>query len=46
MATKFETWAVLDTGQEVHYFEPKYHEEWQKVPNTTYIKFQEPVTEE
>lgn len=46
MATKFETWVVLDTGLEKQYFEPMYHPEWQKAPNTTYIKFQEPVTEE
>ena len=45
MTKKYETWAVLDTGKEVHYFESSYHDDWYKAPNTTYIKFQE-LTEE
>ena len=43
MTKEYETWAVLDTGKEVHYFENSYHDDWCKVPNTTYIKFQEEV---
>ena len=44
--TSYVTWAVLDTGKVVKIIEPVYHPEWAKAPDTTYIKFQEPVTTE
>lgn len=43
MTKKYETWTVLDTGKEIHYFKDEYHPEWLKAPDTTYIKFQELV---
>ena len=43
MTKKYETWAVLDTGKEVHYIESSYHDDCCQAPNTTYIKFQEEI---
>jgi len=44
MAIKaYETWAILDTGKEVHQFHDEFHADWEKAAGTTYIKFQEPV---